>query len=123
MVQLVCLARIMEQVRALCGNRPISVSSGYRCHVLNRQIGGATNSDHIDGRAVDFTVSGLDNKTVFDLIRGSDISYSKLILEYPKSKSGGWVHLAIHPYGATSDSRINLLATKVGDKTTYTNVV
>ena len=39
-------------------NAPLIISSGYRCPELNKKVGGASNSDHVYGAAVDFhTVS------------------------------------------------------------------
>lgn len=52
-LQLLCGA--LEQVRALFG-APIIVSSGFRSEKVNRLIGGATNSQHVQGLAADFTV-------------------------------------------------------------------
>lgn len=43
----------LERVRALLGF-PVTVSSGYRCAELNKLVGGAANSQHLQGQAVDF---------------------------------------------------------------------
>ena len=118
LIQLVYLARFMEDVRALCGHRPIFVSSGYRAPKLNREIGGAANSDHQTGTAIDFKVSGMSNRDVFALIKRSHLQYKKLILEFPDSLSGGWIHLAIAPL-AKNVERINLIATREGGRTKY----
>ena len=40
---------------------PVIISSGYRCKKLNNKIGGVYNSQHIEGKAVDFTVKGKSN--------------------------------------------------------------
>ena len=40
------LAEVMEQVRSLLGDHPITINSGYRCYELNVACGGATNSAH-----------------------------------------------------------------------------
>ena len=50
---LLCCA--LEQVRALF-DAPIIVSSGYRSEKVNRLIGGAVSSQHVQGLAADFTV-------------------------------------------------------------------
>lgn len=52
---------LLEKVRAFYGEAKgvectIVVNSGYRTPAYNRRIGGATRSQHIAGRAVDFTV-------------------------------------------------------------------
>lgn len=40
--------------------KPMAVSSGFRDPAYNKQIGGADNSAHIYGKAVDIRVSGVD---------------------------------------------------------------
>lgn len=46
------LAKAFERVRELCGF-PVSVNSGYRTAVYNDKIGGARQSQHVEGRALD----------------------------------------------------------------------
>ena len=41
-------------------NKPMIITSGYRCHDYNAQIGGAENSAHTLGHAVDVSVRGAD---------------------------------------------------------------
>lgn len=48
----------MECLRAAIGNRPILVSSGYRCEKHNKNVGGAKNSYHMKGKACDIRVNG-----------------------------------------------------------------
>ena len=48
---------LLQVIRDAWGG-PIIISSGYRCPELNKKVGGASNSDHVYGAAVDFhTVS------------------------------------------------------------------
>lgn len=42
----------LEQLRKLVG-RPLRIVSGYRCPTHNRAVGGAANSQHMYGAAVD----------------------------------------------------------------------
>jgi len=81
-------AAMMEEVRRVCG-QPIAISSGYRCPELNRKIGGAMNSQHITGQAVDFTARGLTIDETMQLIISSNIDYNQLIAEYDS-----WVHIS-----------------------------
>ncbi len=60
------IARVMEEVRARMGDRPISVNSWYRDPASNRAAGGATYSRHMSGDAIDFVVSGIHAYTVYD---------------------------------------------------------
>ena len=84
------LAMEMEDVRELLNNKPIFVSSGYRCLALNELLGSKKTSAHIKGLAADFTCRqfGTPNEIVFALIN-SDISYDQVILEFDR-----WVHIS-----------------------------
>ena len=84
------LAMEMEDVRELLNNKPIFVSSGYRCLALNELLGSKKTSSHIKGLAADFTCRqfGTPNEIVFALIN-SDIPYDQVILEFNR-----WVHLS-----------------------------
>ena len=59
------VARVMEEVRARMGDRPIRVNSWYRDPASNRAAGGATYSRHMSGDAVDFVVTGIHAYTVY----------------------------------------------------------
>lgn len=84
------LAMEMEDVRELLNNKPIFVSSGYRCLALNELLGSKKTSSHIKGLAADFTCRqyGTPNEIVFALIN-SDIPYDQAILEFDR-----WVHIS-----------------------------
>ncbi len=43
----------LEQLRAICGDRPLEILSGYRSAATNARVGGATDSQHLYGRAAD----------------------------------------------------------------------
>ena len=50
------LLTLCEVVRHLEGG-PVVVTSGHRCRVHNRRVGGASDSQHLYGRAADLIVS------------------------------------------------------------------
>jgi hypothetical protein len=87
---LLITAMEMENVRELLGNKPIYVSSGYRCLALNELLGSKRTSAHIRGLACDFTCRqfGTPDKIVFAIIN-SKIKFDQLILEYDQ-----WVHIS-----------------------------
>ena len=60
------IARVMEEVRARLGDRPIRVNSWYRDPATNRAVGGAIYSRHLSGDAIDFVVIGIHAFTVYD---------------------------------------------------------
>lgn len=60
------LCKALEVIREQLGGRPITINSGYRTETYNRQIGGARNSQHVEGRAADFTVQRRSPSKVHD---------------------------------------------------------
>ena len=83
------LADGLERARRVL-NRPMIVSSGYRCPKVNAGIGGSKGSFHMKGLAADFTVVGLSVEDACSMLDRAklDIQYDKLILEF-----GRWIHL------------------------------
>lgn len=84
------LAPGMQRVRDLLGH-PVVISSGYRSPRLNAMIGGARNSQHVDGLAADFTCPGFGPAlaVAHHLLRHqSAIRWDQLIFE------GSWVHIS-----------------------------
>lgn len=57
----------LEALRRACGNRPITINSGYRTYQHNKNIGGASNSYHLYGLAADIVVSGMSALKVAQL--------------------------------------------------------
>jgi GH24 family phage-related lysozyme (muramidase) len=64
------LAAFLERVRVAFGGKRITITSGYRPAAINRQVGGASGSEHLYDApgvgAVDFYVDGADIKAVQD---------------------------------------------------------
>ena len=82
----------LETVRLLNDNKPITITSGYRCKALNRAVGGVATSQHQNGCAADFIVgSAEENRRLFQKIKSSgSVPFDQLILE-PKA---GWIHIS-----------------------------
>ena len=79
----------MELVRNLLG-APIIISSGYRSPALNKAVGGAANSQHMTGEAVDFTCPGFGSPAqIVEAIKGSSVPYDQAIIEFSR-----WVHIS-----------------------------
>ena len=80
----------LDKVREMWG-KPIGVNSGYRSAELNREVGGAKNSQHLRGEAADITTGTKENnRKLFDLIVASEIPFDQLIDE-----SGyKWLHIS-----------------------------
>lgn len=105
---------VFEPIRALLGV-PLQVNSGYRSPELNKAVGGAKDSAHTRGEAVDIVPLGVPLREAFDAIRRSPILWDQLIEE---CGPGGWLHVAIAREGAMP-RRQCLLATGSPGKWTY----
>lgn len=105
-------ARRMEEVRALLGDRPILVTSGYRSPQVNRLVGGSSSSAHMTGHAVDFTCPAFGSaaKVAAHLARHLT-GYDQIIEEF-----GSWVHVGFGP----GQRGQKLTARKVNGRTVYT---
>lgn len=87
------LVDTLERARAILGNHPIMISSGYRCAHLNRLVGGARASHHLYGAAADFTCRGFGEPLVVCEALAphlNDLAIGQLIHEY-----GRWAHLSV----------------------------
>lgn len=94
---------VKENLRKLCTHilqplrdklgKPIRISSGYRCKRLNKAIGGAINSQHTEGKAVDLQGIGIANKELFDFIK-DNLIFDQLIFEYGTKEEPAWVHVS-----------------------------
>ena len=71
----------------------VIISSGYRCPQLNKLIGGASSSQHLNGEAADFEVINKTNYEVAEYI-ANNLTFDQLILEFyiPGQPTSGWVH-------------------------------
>lgn len=49
----------LEQLRTLCGNKPITITSGCRCSKYSPTVGGFTNDAHTKGIAADIIIKGM----------------------------------------------------------------
>lgn len=61
------LMALLEEIRAACGDRPITIQSGYRTQSHNRSCGGATKSQHLTASAADIKVKGLSTGQVYKI--------------------------------------------------------
>lgn len=79
-------AEFAERIREALGNLPVRISSGFRCKAHNAEVGGASNSLHLEGKAIDFGVKTLSPRTV-QAILSKRRDLVKGLGKYP-----GWTH-------------------------------
>lgn len=108
------IANLLEEVRQLLGEHPIQISSGYRCTKLNTLIGGAKDSQHRLGLAVDFICPGRGTpKEICQVLQASGLKFDQMICE------GTWVHLSLAIPGLPLRNQILTAIFQPGRKTRY----
>ena len=93
---------------------PIVINSGYRSPEVNRLAGGATNSNHLTGCAVDIRCAGKVQmiryaSILLDIADGTKQDYDELLLEQHGSVC--WLHFAVRPSGQQNRRRIGFIRT------------
>ena len=83
---LISLKAVANNIFQPCRNhfgKPLRVTSGYRSKELNKAIGGANNSQHSKGEALDMqSTSGYTNRELFMFIK-DHLTFDQLIGEFP----------------------------------------
>lgn len=80
-INLSFLAFKMEIMRRILNDRPITITSGYRCHQLNVSVGGSATSDHLKGLACDFLKPpGYSNNELKDLFLSKFGHFDQIII-------------------------------------------
>ena len=86
-------------------NLPIQITSGYRCEMLNRLVGGVPNSQHVEGMAADIqiprrhwpfslTTEEQMARVLWYWMKDNLSDYDQLIIEHRGSSY--WVHVSCH---------------------------
>lgn len=87
------LADYLDSIRAKFG-KPILISSGYRCPMLNKAVGGVVNSQHLKGLAADLVCS--DMEKLLSIIRETK-GFDQVITEHNKGSKSYWIHVSVAP--------------------------
>ena len=110
--------KVFEPLREHFGV-PIAINSFFRSQKLNKAIGGASGSQHTQGRAIDIddTLGGVSNKQMFEYIK-NHLDFDQLIWEFGDNNNPAWVHIS---YVSPTENRNRVLkASKKNGKTVYT---
>lgn len=84
------LCALLEDVRDVVG-APGTVTSGYRCPLLNAQTPGSSDkSQHMYGTAADTKWRGLSPDETIQIILEADLDFDQMIREYDS-----WVHISV----------------------------
>jgi hypothetical protein len=110
---------ILQPIRSQF-DKPLIISSGFRCAQLCIEIGSSINSEHCadnKSAAADFEIPGVDNKELAEWIK-SNLEYNQLILEFYRDgePSSGWVHCS---YSTDLNKKQSLIAYRQDGKVQY----
>ena len=89
--------------------RQMKINSIYRSERLNKFIGGHSKSAHVEGRAIDFEIVGIDNKTLWEWIiregKRGFVFHHNILERYSmdtlrgqrscNDPEAGWIHLSL----------------------------
>ena len=80
---------------------PIVINSGYRSPQVNKAVGGAANSNHLTGCAVDIRVAGMEQLLryaviLLDIADEGREDFDELLMER-NAKGNYWLHFAVRP--------------------------
>lgn len=87
------LADYLDVIREKVG-KPILISSGFRCPVLNKAVGGVSNSQHQKGLAADLICA--DMESLEKVLRETG-GFDQLIKEHRKGSNSFWYHVSVAP--------------------------
>ena len=87
------LADYLDTIREKYG-KPIFISSGFRCPLLNQAVGGVVNSQHLKGLAADLVCA--DMEKLLSIIHETK-GFDQLIIEHKKGFKSYWIHVSVPP--------------------------
>ena len=82
------LVELVDDIRHKAG-RPGIPSSGLRCKTWNALQGGVANSDHMEGKALDFSIEGMSGSQLLAIAQADSRTRYAYIID------GGWVHVDV----------------------------
>lgn len=112
----VTAVKLFEPLREYFGV-PLKIVSFYRCPALNKAVGGAKNSSHPKGEAIDVEgTNGISNANIVGYFKGHFPQFDQCIWEFGTDSEPDWVHIS---YREGNNRRQFLRARKVKGKTIY----
>jgi hypothetical protein len=101
-------------------NKPIGITSFFRCKKLNDKVGGSNTSQHRTGEAIDIDADvfgDITNKEIFDYIK-DNLVFDQLIWEFGSQDEPEWVHVS---KSKIKNKKQVLISKIINKKTVYQN--
>lgn len=95
---------VLDPLRASIG-KAIQVNSGYRGPQLNRRLGGAASSQHMEGKATDIQAPSISVLELFQAVIRFGLPFDQLIYE-ARSATAKWVHVSFNAAGNRGEIRV-----------------
>ena len=97
------------------GDDPIIINSGYRSPQVNKAVGGAPNSNHQTGCAVDIRCYGIEQALryatiLLDISDESKEEFDELLIER-SPKGTYWLHFAVRPPSQENRRKVAFIQT------------
>lgn len=84
------VSMVLDPLRRI-HQKPIIITSGFRCEKLNKAVGGVANSWHTKGNAADIHIKdGNEAKEIFNILKALP-SVDTVLFEH--SRSSQWIHV------------------------------
>ena len=81
---------VLDPLRRII-QKPIIITSGYRCEKLNKAVGGVSNSWHQQGNAADIHIADEENaREIFEILKTLP-SVDTILFEH--SSNSQWIHV------------------------------
>jgi len=117
LANLVRIAELLEEVKAVLDMKPIMINSAFRSKQVNDAVGSKDTSQHRLGCAADIRVPGMNPNEVCRAILNSGIQFDQLIREFwDQDKGGGWTHISVPNTKEMTPRRQALIIDKSGTR-------
>ncbi len=97
MTNLARVADVLEKIRTMLDNKPIQITSGFRCKELNDAVHGVPDSAHVQGLAADIicpAFGGVDQVYSRIAPHVMELGIDQLIHEHD-THGATWVHVGL----------------------------
>lgn len=100
----------LEELRTAIGDKPIKINSGYRSSEYNKEVGGASKSQHLTGSAADIQVEGMTSNELNKIASELGFSFTQTYKNKPH------LHVDVRGLHPKKDATKSLTDEEIGAK-------